>query len=317
LRELKPFPDPNLLVGRDLADDAAVYRLSDDTAVVSTVDVFTPIHDDPYTFGQIAAANCLSDVYAMGARPLVALNVACWPADQAPLEMLAEILRGGGDKCAEAGVPIGGGHTMRAPEPAYGLAVTGIVHPDKIITNAGARPGDALVLTKPLGSGIITTGAMADAADESVVAEAAAVMMQLNRAASEAMIALGASAATDITGFGLIGHAYELAAASGVEAHIEIGTVPLMRGVLELVAQWALPLGLFRNMDHYGPHADFGGAPEALTQVMCDPQTSGGLLIAIAAERSGDLLAELSSRGVSAARIGEVREGAPGRVVFE
>ena len=315
LRELKSFPDHNLLVGRDKADDAAVYRVSADVAIVSSVDVFTPIHDDPYTFGQIAAANSLSDVYAMGGRPLVALNVAGWPSN-APLEWLADILRGAADKCAEAEVPIGGGHTVQAAEPLFGLAVTGLVHPDRIVSNAGAKAGDQLILTKPLGAGIITTAMMGDSAPTEVVVEAAQVMSQLNRAASEVMIGDGASAATDVTGFGLVGHVHEMAEASGLTAHVRAAALPLMPGLIALAEEGMLPGGLFRNLEYYRQFADFGALSEPVRHVVCDPQTSGGLLIAVAPGRADALLSNLSSRGVMAALIGEMRAGPAGRVVF-
>ena len=299
-----------------MADDAAVYRVSADIALVSTVDVFAPIHDDPYTFGQIAAANSLSDVYAMGGRPLVALNVAAWPGD-APLEWLSDMLRGGADKCAEAEVPVGGGHTVQAPEPLYGLAVTGMVHPDRIISNAGANAGDQLILTKPLGSGIIMNAMMRGNAPDDAVAGAAQVMAQLNRAASEAMIARGASAATDITGFGLIGHLHELAAASGLAARVSGDALPLMPGVRAIAeGEGLLPAGLFHNLDYYGQFADFGALPEALQHIVCDPQTSGGLLIAISPDRTEALLSDLETRGVAAALIGEIREGPTGCIAF-
>ncbi len=229
LRHIQPSDDPNLLIGFEKGDDAAVYRLSDEIAVVLTVDLFTPVVDDPYQYGLIAAANAFSDIYAKGGRPLLALNVAGFPR-RLPLEILAEMLRGGADKAAEAGVIIVGGHTIDDAEPKYGLAVTGFVHPSKIVTNAGARPGDLLYLTKPLGLGVITTGIKQEKTPPGVAAEAVRVMETLNREASEAMLEAGAHACTDVTGFGLLGHLHEMVEAAGTGALVALPAVPVLDG---------------------------------------------------------------------------------------
>jgi selenide, water dikinase len=298
-------------VGGDAADDAAVYRLSADTAVVLTVDAFTPIHDDPYTYGRIVAANSLSDVYAMGARPFLALNVLGFPRVSLELEVVAEILRGGSAIATEAGVAIGGGHTMDNPEPFYGMVVLGQVHPDRIITNGGARPGDALLLTKPLGIGIIVTAAMRDAATAEALAAATELMTTLNKAAAEAMIEHGATAATDVTGFGLLGHAHEMAEASGLTLAIEAALVPVLSAALEYAEAGYVPGGAYTNEDWYGRWVDgLERLPEAQRRVLADPQTSGGLLLALPAERAGAFLEAIPE----ARQIGEIEAGAAGRV---
>ncbi len=308
--------DANLIVGRETGDDAAVYRIAADQAIVTTVDCFMPIHDDPFTFGQIAAANSLSDVWAMGGRPLLAINVCGFPQRELPIEVLAEILRGGAAKAAEAAVPIAGGHTLDNPEPFYGMAVVGMVHPDRIITNAGARPGDQLVLTKPLGTAIVMTAAMNDEASEEALAAATASMTTLNRDAAEVMVALGARAATDITGFGLIGHAHQFARASGVELRFWLERLPALPEALEYAAEGTVTGGGNANRDHYAMWADLSAASEAQIDLVCDPQTSGGLLIALAGEMLERGLAELGARGVRAAHIGEVVAGGAGRLHF-
>jgi selenide, water dikinase len=299
------------MVGGEASDDAAVYRLTDDLAVVLTVDAFTPIHDDPYVYGQIAAANSLSDIYAMGGRPFLALNVCGFPRRELELEVLAEILRGGSDKAAEAGVAIGGGHTLDSPEPFYGMAVLGHVHPDRVITNGGARPGDVLVLTKPLGSGIVVTAAMADMASPDAVAAAAAWMCMLNKAAAEAMVACGATAATDVTGFGLLGHGHEMAQASGLELEIEAARLPVHEAALEYAMLGAVPGGLLANLEWYGQWTSgLEEIPEALRYISADPQTSGGLLIALPPESVAAFLAAVPG----ARAIGSAGSGAAGRL---
>ena len=314
LRHLPRPSDPNLLLGIGTDDDAAIYRLSDELALVQTVDVFTPIVDDPYEFGLIAAANALSDVYAKGGRPLLALNIAGFPR-KLPLDILAEILRGGADKAAEAGVMIVGGHSIDDPEPKYGLAVTGLVHPAKFVRNAGARPGDALYLTKPLGIGVITTGIKQEKTPPEVAAEAVRVMGILNRAASEAMMQVGVHAATDVTGYGLLGHLHEMVAASGVGARISADAVPVIDGARALAGQGAVAGGTARNLEwladkvHWAPEID-----EVTRILLADAQTSGGLLIAVARERAQALESALHARGVETiARIGEFtpRDGLP------
>lgn len=270
------------------------------------MDVFTPIVDDPYPFGLIAAANAFSDVYAKGGRPLLALNIAGFPR-KLPLEILTEILRGGADKAAEAGVLIIGGHTIDDPEPKYGLAVTGLVHPGKFVTKAGARPGDALYLTKPLGIGVITTGIKQEQTPPEVAAEAVRVMGMLNRAASEAMLEVGVQAATDISGFGLLGHLHEMVEASGVGARLWAGAVPLLPGARALASQGAVAGGTARNLEWLVDKVAWASAIDENTRILlADAQTSGGLLMAVAPDRAGALEAELRSHGVeTVARIGE------------
>ncbi len=316
LRSLPKVTDPAVLVGPEHSDDAAVYRLTDDLAVVSTVDFFTPIADDPFDFGAISAANSLSDVYAMGARPLFALSVVAFPSRRLPLSVLERILAGAAEVAREAGISIVGGHTVDDTEPKFGLAVTGIVHPDRVLTNASARPGDALVLTKPIGTGILATAVKRGLAGEDAARRTVAVMRTLNRSAAEAMLETGVSACTDVTGFGLLGHLREMAAASGLDAEVEAVSVPLIEGTLELAAADAVPGGTLENLAHVSPHVDF--APD-LSRVdrllLADAQTSGGLLIAVPAARCEVLLASLRQRGVDAARrIGRFTKAGPGRI---
>ncbi|HHV63390.1 MAG TPA: selenide, water dikinase SelD [Firmicutes bacterium] len=306
--------DPNVLVGFETSDDAGVYRLSSDLAIVQTVDFFTPIVDDPYVFGQIAAANALSDVYAMGARPVTAMNVVCFPCS-AGMDMLAEIIEGGADKVREAGVALIGGHTVTDNEPKYGLSVTGLVHPARIITNSSSKPGDVLILTKPLGTGILTTAFKFDKIGEEDLAGAVRIMRTLNKAASEAMQAVGVNACTDITGFGLIGHSCEMARASGVQFLIEAHNVPVLPMASELAGRDILPGGARENMLYFQEWADVSsGVPTALRAVLFDPQTSGGLLISVPAAKAELLVSSLRQAGVEDPRIiGEVVEieGAP------
>jgi selenide,water dikinase len=308
--------DPNLLVGLATGDDAAVYRISDDLALVQTVDFFPPVVDDPYLFGAISAANSLSDIYATGARPMTALNIVAFPK-RLPLEMLKDILRGGADKAAEAGVPVVGGHTIDDAEPKYGMAVTGVVRPGRQLTNAGALPGDVLILTKPLGSGVITSAAKADLASEAVFQEAVRHMATLNKAAAEAMLDVGVNACTDITGFGLLGHLRAIATASAVAVTINFRSVPIMPGAWCLAVKEGLaPGGTNRNRTFHD-HAvtwDEGVHPHA-GEILYDPQTSGGLLISVAAEKAERLVAALGSRGVeTAAVVGEIIDGEAGSV---
>lgn len=307
---------PDLLVGFDTSDDAAVYRLTDELCVVQTVDFFPPIVDDPYDFGAIAASNAFSDVYAMGGTPLLALNTVCFPEDL-DKAILIEILRGGADVAAEAGVLIAGGHTIRDPEPKYGMAVTGTVHPDRIVTNAKARPGDQLVLTKPIGTGVIATAAKAQATDAATLDGAIATMRRLNRAASEAMLAVGPNAATDVTGFGLAGHLVSMMKASGTTAHLRLGSVPLLPGTRELVERGFVPGGTRRNLESLASSVVWS---DDLTEddrlILCDAQTSGGLLISMAADRVPALLEELRERDTLGAVVGDVTDGGPGGVAL-
>ena len=306
---------PDLLVGTDTGDDAAVYRLDDNTALVVTVDFFTPITDDPYEFGSVAAANSLSDVYAMGGRPLVALNVVGFPAALA-VDMLGDVLRGGYDKAAEAGCLIVGGHTVDDNEPKYGLSVVGLIEPGKQVSNAGARPGDALVLTKPIGTGIITTGGKAGTALPEVVQNAVATMATLNRAASEAMMRVGVNSCTDVTGFGLMGHLTSMMRGSGVGATVRLGSVPALPGVWELLEQGTVPGGTYRNLAGVEDYVDWdAGVSDSGRLLLCDAQTSGGLLISVPSEKLSELLSALEASGVATrAVIGEIAAGPPGRV---
>jgi selenide,water dikinase len=284
LAELPRPDDPNVLVGSETADDAAVYRLSDSLALVSTADFFTPIVDDPYDFGRIAATNALSDVYAMGGTPLTALNLVAFPLADLGGDVLREILRGGSDAAAAAGVAVVGGHSIDDPEPKYGMAVTGTVHPDRIIRNAGASAGDALWLTKPVGGGLATTALKRGLADERLIQETVRVMTVLNRDAALAATSAGASAMTDVTGFGLLGHLHELALASGVSVEVEAAAVPAIPGSVELLSLDEPPIagGTRRNREWVEEFVSFeDSVPEALRWLLCDAMTSGGLLVAV------------------------------------
>ncbi len=304
--------DPHVLVGTE--DDAGVYQLSDDTAIVQTVDFFTPIVDDPYDFGAIAAANALSDIYAMGAKPLTALNLVAFPKD-GPLEVLGEIIRGGAEKAQEAGVVIIGGHSIDDKEPKYGMAVTGIAHPAKLALKSGARPGDALVLTKPLGTGIISTAIKVGRAPANMIATATGNMKTLNMAASAAMVEIGVRGATDITGFGLLGHLHEMLHRSSVSVKLFLSQIPVIEGVAAL-AKFSIPGGTRTNLQYVNDKVNWAaGISEEEKLILADAQTSGGLLIAVAQEKLGALLAGLAARGVATkAVIGEVTSGEPGRI---
>ncbi|MDQ2865397.1 MAG: selenide, water dikinase SelD [Candidatus Eremiobacteraeota bacterium] len=308
LRELPKFSDPNVLVGTATADDAGVYRLNDMLALVQTVDFFTPIVDDPYTFGAIAAANALSDVYAMGGTPVTALAIAAFP-DNVDRAILTGILRGGSEKAHEAGITVIGGHTVRDDVPKYGLAVTGLVHPDRVIRNSTAQPEDALFLTKALGTGILTTARRRNSIAESDLSEAIASMLALNGAASRAMVDSGAHAATDVTGFGLIGHLREMLAGSGTGADIFSEAVPLLSRALALARDGIVPGGSRTNAAQaVEAGVTFDEAlDEAMRSVLCDAQTSGGLLIAIGGEDAERFERTARSNGVAVvARIGTV-----------
>jgi cysteine desulfurase len=312
-----PLPqDPAVLVGTDTADDAAVYQLDAETAIVQTVDFFTPIVDDAYWFGAISAANSLSDIYAMGARPLFALNIVGFPSNRLPMRVLEQILQGAQDKAAEAGISIIGGHTVDDTEPKYGLAVTGVVQPDRVVRNSTARPGDILVLTKPLGTGIIATALKRGLADEAAARESAELMATLNRAAGEAMMEVGAHACTDITGFGLLGHLREMAAGSGVDVTLHAGAVPTLDAAWPFAGADVVPGGTLNNLAYVEEQVTFAPEVSRVAQlILADAQTSGGLLISLAAERAEALLAALRDRGVaSAAAIGEVTGTGTGRI---
>jgi selenide, water dikinase len=308
LRHLPRVNDPRVLVGHETRDDAAVYRLSATEAIVETVDFFTPVVDDPFLFGRIAAANAFSDIWAMGARPLFALNLVGFPASKLPLETLGEILRGGASAAEEAGVPILGGHSIDDPEPKYGLAVTGLVHPDKILRNVGARPGDRLLITKPLGSGIVTTAIKRGVAEPALVEETVRVMASLNRAAGEVLQASGAvHALTDVTGFGLLGHAWEMAEGSAVAFRLAWPSIPVLPGVLALAARDVAPGGSKANLAWVGPHVRFDEVLDGPTRlVLADAQTNGGLLAAIPPDRLAAVQDMLERAGVQAVNIGEV-----------
>ena len=288
--------------------DAAVYRLTDELAVVQTVDYITPIVDDPFAFGAIAAANALSDIYAMGARPILALNLVGYPIKTLPHGLLGDILRGGAAKLAEAGVTLGGGHSIDDLEPKYGLAVTGLVQPARLITNAGARPGDALILTKPLGVGIITTGIDRQLVKGDVIDRVTASMSQLNRAAAEAMLAVGVHACTDVSGFGLLGHLREMTEASGVGAKISLKRVPVLPEAWRLAEQQAVTDGTHKNHHYLAVFVKWGRSLSLEAQlILCDAQTSGGLLMAVPPQRAPKLLKTLQQAGVeTAAVIGEI-----------
>ncbi len=302
-------------MGLETTDDAAVYKLNEQQALIHTLDFFTPVVDDPYVFGQIAAANALSDIYAMGGTPLLALNIACFP-DCFSVKIMGEVLKGGADKVQEAGALIAGGHTISDEEPKYGLSVAGLVHPDRIITNAGAQVGEVLVLTKPLGTGIILTAAKAGLAPQNAVAMVEESMAALNRAAAQAMAAVPVSACTDITGFGFLGHIHEMAAASGVAVEIDASSIPLFTGVLEFAARGLVPGGAHRNRKYLEGKATFAAGVEGILQIaLFDPQTSGGLLLGVPAPKVDQLLAELTSRGVREAHIvGKVVAGKAGHI---
>ena len=306
LAELPRNGDPALLVGNDTADDAAVYRVAEDLAIVTTVDFFTPIVDDPFDFGRIAAANALSDVYAMGGTPITALNLLAYPLEQLGGEILREILRGGAAVATEAAVAIVGGHSIDDVEPKYGLAVTGTVHPDRILRNSTAKAGHDLFLTKPLGGGVASTAAKRGRADADLVREQVRVMTTLNRDASAAAVSAGASAMTDVTGFGLLGHARELAVSSGAGVEIESASVPAIRGVLDLLRSADPPIagGSRRNRSWAEEVVDWADdVPEELRWLLCDAMTSGGLLV----------VAPPGSR-LPGTRIGRVTDGPPGRI---
>jgi selenide,water dikinase len=314
LRHLPREQDPNLLVGPDMADDAAVYRLSDELALIQTVDFFTPIVDDPFTYGQIAAANSLSDVYAVGGKPLTALNITGFPVNSLPAEILAKILQGGAEKAAEAGVTIVGGHTIDDEEPKYGLAVTGTVHPGRFLSAHGARPGDALILTKPIGTGTISTALKAGRAENRHVRQAVRWMTQLNRAASEAAITAEAHAVTDITGYGLLGHLSELCRASGVAAEVVFGLCPLLPGAADYVAAEFVPGGTTTNLAALESMVELGGdLDEADRHLLADPQTSGGLLVAVAPERVNEFR-RVAKPTILSGVIGRIVTGDPGQI---
>ena len=294
-------------MGLDTSDDAAVYQISADSAVIQTVDFFPPMVDDPYMFGQIAAANALSDIYAMGGKPVLALNIVCFP-NCLPVGVLEEILRGGADKVTEAGAIIAGGHSVEDDEPKYGLAVTGMVHPQRIRTNAGARMGDMLIVTKPLGTGIVNTAVKGGLANDTDQRAAAHCMAMLNAGAASILANYSVHACTDITGFGLLGHATEMAQASNVTLEIFADACPLLPGVVELAKMGLIPAGAYNNRQHVGDSVNFAAhVPRELQDIMFDPQTSGGLLISVAETEAEQMLKQLNENGIPSNIIGTVQ----------
>jgi selenide,water dikinase len=314
LRGLLPPTDPNVLVGIAGSDDAGVYRLTDELAIVQTVDFFTPIVDDPYDFGRIAAANAISDVYAMGGTPRTALNIAAFPVETLGTEILARIFAGGAEVAAAAGVSIVGGHTIKSDEPKYGMAVTGTLRPDAVVTNDGARPGDLLLLSKPVGTGILTTARKRDLIDDAALAPAIASMTRLNDRACAAMLAHHVHAATDVTGFGLVGHAGEMARASGVALAFDARSIPVFEGVLDLIARDVVPGGTRTNLTDHAAFTEYAPQLGEVYRVLAsDAQTSGGLLMSFAPADAHRALAALADLG-TAAIVGEVLAGPPGTV---
>jgi selenide,water dikinase len=307
--------DPALLVGLDGLDDAGVYRLNDELALVQSVDFFTPIVDDPYDFGRIAAANALSDLYAMGARPLTALNLLAVSLERLDADVAAAILRGGADAAAEANVTLLGGHSIDDPEPKYGMAVTGVAHPDAVVRNSTGRPGDVLFLTKPIGGGAVTTAAKRGRASAADVARATEVMATLNARAADAALGVGPSAMTDVTGFGLLGHLHELAAASGLSGRLHDASVPILDGADEMIAAEGPSGGGRRNREFLEPRVGFPPRlPEERRALLCDPMTSGGLLVAVPSDRADEMEDALRRAAPGSARIGALTLGNAGRV---
>jgi selenide,water dikinase len=306
-----------VLVSPETGDDAAVYVLPGGQALVQTVDFFTPIVDDAYDWGRIAAANAFSDVYAMGGWPVTALNLVAWPVDDLPLELLSRVLEGGAEVARLAGAVIVGGHSIHDPEPKYGMAVTGLVDPKRIVRNSTMSPGDRLFLTKPLGLGIISTAIKAGKATGEQLSLAVETMTTLNAGASEAMLVAGASAATDVTGFGLLGHLHIALLNAGVSARLEAAAMPLLPGVLALAERGIVPGGTRSNHSFVDPHVDWGSLSPPERFVLADAQTSGGLLIAIEERSAPALLAALEARGIPGAEIGVVESGGVGRIVLE
>ena len=312
---IKVHSDPNLLVGFDKSDDASVYKVSEDLALVQTVDFFPPIADDPYLFGQIAATNALSDVYAMGGEPKLCLNIMAIPADM-PKEAVHDLLRGGYDKVYEAGALITGGHSILDEEPKYGLAVTGFVHPDKVLTNSGAKPGDVLLFTKPIGIGVITTAAKADMASQESIEFAQMLMTTLNKSARDAMVRYRVHACTDVTGFGMLGHTFEMAQGSDVEIELHVDQIDFIPEALELARIGILPEGMYRNRTFAEAGVDAGETELCKQDLLYDPQTAGGLLMAVDPADADALLEELEGCVPSARRIGLVRDYQGGKRIF-
>ncbi len=313
---LPPQKDENLLVGTESPDDAAVYRLNDEIALIQTLDFFPPVVDDPYYYGQIAAANALSDVYAMGGKPLTAMNIVCFPCHSLGTDVLLEILKGGASKVAEAGALLVGGHTITDEEPKYGLSVTGLISPQEILTKGGARPGDLLILTKPLGSGIITTAHKGEMVSEQILAKMIAWMATLNKDAAEVAREVGVKACTDITGFGLLGHTVEMLRESGNGAIFYLDSIPLAEGVLEMAEMGLVPGGAKVNREYVWEFLEDGEKAGSIwLDILCDPQTSGGLLMAVKKEKGAEALSLLKARNLTgAAVVGEIIAAEKGKV---
>ena len=316
MRGLTPDPPPELLVGLATGDDAAVWHIGRGRALVLTADFITPVVDDARTWGRIAATNSVSDVYAMGGRPLLALNLVAWNFEELSNDLLAEVLAGGEDAARAGGFVVGGGHTVDDPEPKYGMAVLGEVDPSRMLTNSGLRPGNALVLTKPLGTGVISTAVKRGEAPAQVVDRAVREMTRANDAAAAAALRHGATAATDVTGFGLLGHGLRMAQESGVDLEVSVGEVPFIDGARQLAALGMVPGGTVRNLDWVSPHLDTGDASDVSVTLLADAQTSGGLLLGMVSRDAGlAVVTELRASGHEAAVIGQVSEGS-GRIVL-
>ena len=314
VRGLTPDPPPELLVGHSTGDDAAVWRIGPGRALVLTADFITPVVDDARTWGRVAATNAVSDVYAMGGRPLLALNLVAWNSEELSTDLLAEVLAGGDDAARACGFVVGGGHTVDDPEPKYGMAVLGEVDPSRMLTNAGLQPGNALVLTKPLGIGVVTTAIKHGQARPEVVERAVEEMTRSNAAAARAAVRHGATAATDVTGFGLLGHGLRMAQESGVTLEIRAGEIPMIEGARELAAVGIVPGGTGRNLDWVSPHLDSGEVSDLTVTLLADAQTSGGLLLGmVSPDAAMAAVTELRLSGHDAAVVGNVTEG-PGRI---
>lgn len=312
--------DPDLIVGLGGCEDAGVYRLNDETALIQTVDFFTPIVDDPYHFGQITAANALSDVYAMGGKPLLAMNIVGFPIKDMDKSVLKEIIKGGLDKVTEAGALLVGGHSVEDTELKYGLSITGVVHPNRVILNSGAQPGDHLLLTKPIGTGILSTAIKGDVAGADIEEMITRVMATLNREVAEIMVTSGVHACTDVTGFGLLGHLYEMAVASNVFIKLNTASVPVLPQVTHFASMGIVPEGAHKNKNFYEKHIDYKlGENKAMEMALYDPQTSGGLLIAAPPAAIESISARLAKRNyfLDYGVVGEVVEGPPGNILVE
>jgi selenide,water dikinase len=306
LKDIPVTVNPDVLIDTRHSDDAAVYRINDTTALVQTVDFFTPIVDNPYDFGAIAAANALSDIYAMGAKPIFALNIVGFPSNRLPMEVLKEILQGASDKATEAGIPVLGGHTIDDPEPKFGMVVSGVVHPGRIWANSGARPGDAIILTKPIGTGILATAIKRGLADEQTTQVVIRSMSELNKKAAEILEKYPIHACTDVTGFGLTGHLSEVSLASRVDVELFAGRVPLFSQTANMAAAGVIPGGSKNNLDHFSKHITWDPQLSSITRIiLCDAQTSGGLLFTVPENEKEAILGELHEAGIpSAAHVG-------------